>query len=190
MTRWSKMSRLSTIWKFLMSYSKYAIPAIVMSRCANYNTYALPMDHRLSIVEQSTLWLAKPVGHLLNRIHGAKQRRAHTRSSLNDACLSQDLFICSAYVTANEFITVSDDIELIDLIDSHTSKKIWHCSSFEKSDMLSKAVGTLPGGYTRSAPLPRLRTGPAHCRPLKVGAHQSPMMSQRRTTNTATTSSW
>jgi hypothetical protein len=50
-------------------------------------------------------------------------------------------------------------------------------------------VGTLPGGYTWSAPLPRLRTGPTHCRPLKVGAQQSPMVSQRSTTNTATTSS-
>ena len=121
------------------SYSKYAVPSIVMSRYKNYNTYTVPMNHPLCTVEQAYLFLIKPVGNLLNRIQGATQR-PNTRSSLKDACLGQDLFICSAYVTANEFITVSDDIELIDLIDGHTSKKIWHCSSFEKSDMLSKAV--------------------------------------------------
>ena len=121
------------------SYSKYAVPANVMSRYKNYNTYTVPMNHPLCNVEQDTLFLIKPVGNLLNRIQGATQR-AHTRSSLKDACLGQDLFICSTYVAANEFITVSDDIELIDFIDGHTSKKIWHCSSFEKSDMLSKAV--------------------------------------------------
>jgi hypothetical protein len=121
------------------SYSKYVVPAIVMSRYKNYNTYTVPMNHPLCNVEQAYLFLIKPVGNLLNRIQGATQR-PYTRSSLKDACLGQDLFICSAYVAANEFITVSDDIELIDLIDGHTSKKIWHCSSFEKSDMLSKAV--------------------------------------------------
>lgn len=54
--------------------------------------------------------------------------------------MGQDLFICSAYVIANEFITISDDIELIDLVEGHSAKKIWHCSSLEKSDMLSQAV--------------------------------------------------
>jgi hypothetical protein len=54
--------------------------------------------------------------------------------------LGHDLFICSAYVTAYEFITTSNDIELIDLVEGHSSKKIWHNSSLEKLDMLSKAV--------------------------------------------------
>ncbi len=54
--------------------------------------------------------------------------------------MGHDLFICSAYVTAYEFITTSNDIELIDLVEGHSSKKIWHNSSLEKLDMLSKAV--------------------------------------------------
>jgi hypothetical protein len=48
------------------SYSKYSTPAMIMSRCANFTTYAMPMDHPLVNVEQATAWLAKPVGHLLN----------------------------------------------------------------------------------------------------------------------------
>jgi len=95
------------------SYSKYSIPAMITSSCANFTTSTMPMDHPFCNVEQATAWLTKPVGHLLNRIHAATQR-THIRSSLKDACLGQDLFICSAYVTTNEFITTSDDIELID----------------------------------------------------------------------------
>ena len=121
------------------SHSKYSIPAQIMSRCTNFTTHTVSMNHPLCNVEQTTFFLTKPVANLFNRIQAAALR-THTRSSLKDASLGQDLFICSAYVTANEFITISDDIELIDLVDGHSSKKIWHCSSLEKSDMLSKSV--------------------------------------------------
>ena len=80
----------------------------------------------------------------------------------------------------------------------HQDVRPWYLHTAESPTTLPRAlapralkgcVGTLPGGYTRSAPLPRLRTGQTHCRPLKVGAQQSPMVSQRSTDNTATTSS-
>jgi hypothetical protein len=48
------------------SYSKYSIPANIMSHCANFTTYAMPMDHPFCNMEQATVRLAKPVGHLLH----------------------------------------------------------------------------------------------------------------------------
>ena len=49
--------------------------------------------------------------------------------------------------------------------------------------VFGEGVGTLPGGYIRSVPLPRLQTDHASCRPVKVGATQSPRMSQVRREN-------
>ena len=103
------------------SQSKYSIPTNIMIRCANFTTYAIPMDHPLCNVEQTTNWLIKPAAHLLNRIHSATKRR----SSLKGASLGQDLFICSAYISADKFVTSSDDIELIDFVHGDVAKKIW-----------------------------------------------------------------
>ena len=52
--------------------SKYSIPTNIMSRCANFTTYTIPVDP-LCNVNQSTNWLIKPAAHLLNRIHSATQ---------------------------------------------------------------------------------------------------------------------
>ena len=120
------------------SQTKYSIPTNIMIRCANFTTYAIPMDHPLCNVEQSTNWLIKPAAHLLNRIRSATLR-THTRSSVKDASLGQDLFISSAYITADEFVTSSDDIELIDFVHGDSSKKVWHCSRTDQSEMLTKA---------------------------------------------------
>ena len=124
----------------LVSTSFFAIPKCVNERCFHFTPHTIVMDHPLCNVKQEVKWLSKPVGTLLNRMH-ALARRPNTRSSLQDACMGQDLFLYSAYVSANDFVCTTDDIEFVDFVDlSDSSKKIWHCSNVIRSSMLLKAV--------------------------------------------------
>ena len=61
----------------------------------------------------------------------------------------------------------------------HQNLRPWYLHTADSPTVLPRAlapsalkgcVGILPGGYTRSVPLPRLRTDPLRARPLKVGA--------------------
>lgn len=108
----------------LVSTSIFAIPKSVNDCCFVYTHHSIVMDHPLCNVEQDVQWLVKPVGNLLNRMH-ASALRPNTRSSFQDACLGQDLFLYSAYVSASDFVCTTDDVELVDLVDmTDSSKKI------------------------------------------------------------------
>ena len=123
----------------LCSSTKYCIPASVDDRVISaYELHHLVMDHSLCNMEEDSHWLIKPVGNLINRIHSA-ETKPPTRSSIHDASLGQDIFLHSAYVAAEEFVSSMDDVELIDFV-GNTTKKIWHCSDICKSMMLSKAI--------------------------------------------------
>jgi len=99
------------------------------------------MDHPLCNLEDKWNWLVKSVGNLINRIKSAASRRT-TRSSIQDVSAGQDIFLFSAYVSADEYVSFSDDVELIDFVSDKSTKKIWHCSNVYKSTMLKKAIST------------------------------------------------
>ena len=97
------------------------------------------INHPLCTIEQDINWLIKPIGNLLDRIQSSA-KRGYTRSTLKDARMGQDLFNCSAFCTANDFVCSSDDIELVDFVQHDVAKKIWHCSNLIRSDMLRNAI--------------------------------------------------
>jgi hypothetical protein len=67
-------------------------------------------------------------------------KRPPIRGSVQDFRLGHDIFLCSAYVSANEFVSVTDDVELVDFVAKDSSKKIWHCYDLFQSLMLRKVV--------------------------------------------------
>ena len=67
-------------------------------------------------------WLSKPVGNLINRMNSAA-KRPPTRGSVQESSMGHDIFVCSAYVPADEFVSVTDDVELVDFVAKDSSKK-------------------------------------------------------------------
>jgi hypothetical protein len=116
-----------------------ATPQSVDNRCVFYEVHQCVLNHPLCNIEQKVEWLIKPVGNLINRIHSAA-KRPPTRGSIQDSRLGHDIFLCAAHVSADEFVSVTDDVELIDFVAKDVSKKIWHCSDLVQSLMLRKAV--------------------------------------------------
>jgi hypothetical protein len=72
-------------------------------------------------------------------MHSAS-KRPPTRGSVQDSRLGHDIFLCSAFVPADEFVSVIDDVELVDFVAKDSSKKLWHCYDLVQSLMLRKAV--------------------------------------------------
>jgi len=126
----------------LSSSYKFSVPESVELRVLlTYELHLAVMDHPLCNLEDKWNWLVKSVGNLINRIKSAASRRT-TRSSIQDVSAGQDIFLFSAYVSADEYVSFSDDVELIDFVSDKSTKKIWHCSNVYKSTMLKKAIST------------------------------------------------
>ncbi len=104
-----------------------ATPQSVENRCvAFYDIHHCVLNHPLCNIEQKADWLAKSVGNLINRMNSAS-KRPPTRGSVQDSRLGHDIFLCSTYVPADEFVSITDDVELVDFVAKDSSKKIWHC---------------------------------------------------------------
>ena len=117
-----------------------AMPKSVEDRCVGFfEIHQCVLNHPLCNIEQKADWLSKPVGNLINRMNSAA-KRPPTRGSVQESRMGHDIFVCSAYVPADDFVSVTDDVELVDFVVKDSSKKIWHCSDLIRSIMLRKAV--------------------------------------------------
>jgi hypothetical protein len=82
--------------------------------------------------------------------------------------------------TAYQKAVVAFLLVLLVVASSSHPHSYMHSPSHHEMSHSSVIVGTLPGGYIQSAPLPRLQTDLAHHRPFRARPHQSPRMSQER----------
>jgi hypothetical protein len=121
----------------LISLSTFVIPQSVYDRHRYCQNHPIAMNHPLCNVEQSVKWLVKPVAILLDHMHSSTQQ-PNTRSSYQDALfLGQDLFLYSMYsTTVSDFVCSSDDVELVNFVETDSSKKIWHCSDIVQSAVI------------------------------------------------------
>ena len=103
----------------------------------SYKMHVDTLSHPLCNIVQDIQWLVKPVGALLDKIQGT---RPETRLTLKGASMGTNIFQYASYHKAEDFVTETDDVLLVDFMTNQKNKWIWHYADVRNSVMLSQSV--------------------------------------------------